>query len=99
MGHAPWLLWLVLYAAVWAFAPPMQAFAWMGNHWIWYGSAGLVAAWSGYIDFRFFRSILKSAPARAIRDLVLQRLICWISVLAWFLGSAGWQVVATKLGL
>jgi hypothetical protein len=99
MGHAPWSLWLVGFAAIWALVPPIRVFAWMADKSIWYGSAIAVMAWSGYIDFWFYRRVLKRPPARALRDLLLQRLIAWPLALFCFLASAGWQVVATRLGL
>src|SRR5450432_2588253 len=46
MGHAPWSLWLVGFAAIWAFVPTVQVFAWTGPKWIWFGTALAVMAWS-----------------------------------------------------
>jgi hypothetical protein len=99
MGHAPWSLWLVGFAAIRAFVPTVQVFAWMGAKWIWFASAFLAMAWSGYIDFHFFRTVLDRTAARAARDLVLQRLICWIGFLLIFLAPGAWSTLAPWLGL
>jgi hypothetical protein len=99
MGHGPWSLWLAGFAAIWAFIPAVQVFAWSAKGWIWYGSAFLVLVWSGYIDFCFFRFALERTPAQASRDLLFQRLICWIPALLCFLASSAWTVIAPRLGL
>ncbi len=99
MGHAPWSLWLIAFAAVWAFVPPIQVFAWTAKGWIWYDSALIVAAWSAYIDFWFFRCVLEETPVTAGRDLLLQRLICWSGGLLCFLASSAWTVVAPRFRL
>ena len=44
----------------------------------------MVLVWSGYIDFWFFRRIFGSTPARAVGDLLVQRVICWTAALAVF---------------
>jgi len=65
-------------------------------------SATLVAlaiAWSAYADFQFFRRNLKQSTWRAARDLVIQRAIAWTVGLTIFLGGAGYQTVASRLGL
>lgn len=97
MSHAPWSLGLVGYAAMWAFVPAVHIFTWTTS--VWYLPGLAVAAWSGYIDFCFYRSVIGSSLFQAIRGLLLQRLICWTGVAAVFLASAGWQVVAARLGL
>jgi hypothetical protein len=99
MDHGPWLLWLVGFAAVWAFIPAIQIFSSKALPRISYSSALFVIAWSGYIDFWFFRCVLEKTPARAGITLLLQRLICWISVFVCFLGSSIWPPLATRLGL
>jgi hypothetical protein len=73
-GFGPWLVWMLAFAAVWAFAPPLQAFVWAGLPAIPI-SAGLVMLWSGYIDFQFFRQVFQRTPAGALRTLLQQRVI------------------------
>jgi hypothetical protein len=97
-GHTAWLLWLIVFAAFWAFVPPVDAWRWAGNR-LWMPSAWLVLAWSAYVDFGFFRRVLGRSRARAWRDLLAQRLLCWAAALAIFLASSGLQVVDSALGL
>jgi hypothetical protein len=85
MGHGPWILWVLGFSALWSFAPPIQAFVWTGARWTLY-TLGLVAVWSGYIDFCFFRYVIRESPARAGRNLLLQRAISW-SLGAMILGG------------
>ena len=99
VGHGPWLLWLVAFAAMWAFISPIEVFEWRRTSWLWYSSALAVALWSGYIDFRFFRRVLARSPAGAGRDLMLQRAISWIGLAAWFVGPAAWSEALSRLGL
>jgi hypothetical protein len=98
-GHAPWLLWLIAFSAYWAFLPTVTAFTWPGRDRVWLYSAGLVAAWSAYVDFRFFRAALACTRRQAVRDLLLQRILSWTAALAIFLGPPGYQVIASRLGL
>ncbi len=99
MGHGVWFLWLIGFAAVWAFRPAPQAFEWFGRPWVRYGPVFAAIAWSGYIDFWFFRAVFARTAAGAARDLLAQRLICWTSALALFLAPAAWTVLAPGLGL
>jgi hypothetical protein len=99
MGHGPWLLWLVAFSAYWAFLPPVAAFSWPARNRIWFLSAEIVAVWSAYIDFCFFRCVLKCTVWQAGRDLLLQRSLAWSAGLFLFLGSSAIQVVATRFGL
>ena len=98
-GHAPWLLWLTGFAALWAFVSPVELFNWAHRSRAFDLTAAIAAAWSAYIDFWFFRNVLRKSHARAACSLVLQRLICWPAALFCFLASSGWQVASTRLGL
>jgi hypothetical protein len=98
-GHGPWLFWLAGFAALWAFVPAARVYRWTFAGWAWYGSALAVAAWSASLDYRFFRSVLRRSAGGALGSLLAQRAIAWVAGLAWFVGSAAWQVTATRLGL
>ena len=97
-GHAPWLLWLIAFSAYWAFLPTMAAASWPPRFSVWYFSAGIVAGVSACVDFRFFRLVLQCTPWQAARLLLLQRILAWGGGLAIFLGSSGYQVLATRFG-
>jgi hypothetical protein len=98
-SHTAWLLWVMAFAAMWAFVPAPTVFSWMFPRTLWFASAGLVLAWSAYVDFGFFRRVLGRPPGRAARDLAIQRLLCWAMGLAIFVAPGGWQVVASAIGL
>jgi len=99
VSNTPWSLWFTAFAALWALFPPARVFAWTGNPWPWYASALAVGLWCARLDFRFFRSVPGRTPARACRDLAVQRFIAWTGGVAWFMGPAAWQVVASRVGL
>lgn len=94
-GHGPWLLWLIGLCAIWCFVPPTRAFAFT-RVWL-YGASAIVIVWSAYIDFCFFRFIMGRNPARAGRDLLLQRLVSWTLILAIFGGPAIPPEIAARL--
>ena len=99
MGHLPWSLWVIAAAAEWAFVPTVTAYDWLKYRWVWELAAGVAFVWSCLIDFWFLRCVFQKTPFQAVRDLLLQRSIAWTAALAIFVGSGGWQVVATRLGL
>jgi len=75
-GFGPWLVWMLGISAIWAFTPPIHAFVRAGLPTI-LASVCLVTAWSGYIDFQFFRQVLRRTPGRAAWDLLQLRVIAW----------------------
>jgi len=100
-GHGPWSVSLIAVAAVASFIP-IQAGTWAAS------TSGLItlaataaaiAIWSGYIDFCFYRAVLGKARWTAVRALLLQRAIAWSLAVVYFLGNAGWPLVADRLGL
>lgn len=99
LALGPWALWLIGYAAVWGFVSPVRIYGWQNDHRIWSWAAGLAAIWSAYIDFWFFRVVMGAGPLRAGGSLLLQRSVCLAVCLVIFVLSAGWQVVASGLGL
>lgn len=98
-SHTPWLLWIVVFSAYWAFLPAEKAYVWFWWHNLWYASAGMVVAWSAYLDFRFFRTVLKRSRGQAARELLVQRALAWSAGAVIFVGTAGWQILATRFGL
>jgi hypothetical protein len=98
-SHTAWLVWVMTFAAIWAFLPAPTVYSWMFRKSLLYASAGLVFAWSAYVDFGFFRRVLGRPPVHAARDLAIQRLFCWAMGLAIFVAPGGWQVVASAMGL
>jgi hypothetical protein len=98
-SHTAWLLWVMAFAAIWAFVPAPTVYGWMFLKSFWFASAALVFAWSAYVDFGFFRQVLGRPPGQAARELAIQRLLCWAVALAIFVAPAGWQVVASAIGL
>jgi hypothetical protein len=100
-SHGPWSVSLIAVAAVASFIP-MQAATWTVS------TPGLItlsamaatiAIWSGYIDFCFYRAVLGKTGTSAVRALLLQRAIAWTLAVVYFLGNAGWPLVADRLGL
>lgn len=98
-SHTAWLLWLIAFTAIWAIVPTGRAYGWLEHKWLWYATVWAVMAWSAYLDFGFFRRVLERTPARAARDLAIQRALCWAVALAIFVAPGGWQTMASALGL
>jgi len=96
-GHGPWLLWLIGLCAIWSFVPPIHAFVFT-RVWL-YGAGAIVIVWSAYIDFCFFRFAMGKKPARASRDLLVQRLVSWTIIVAIFGGPAIVPELAAQLGV
>jgi hypothetical protein len=95
----PWSLWLCAFAAIWALIPPVRVFSWTQNPWFWYAPAMAVGLWTAWLDYGFFRSISQRSFLRACCDLAMERAIVWTAGIACFMGSAAWQVVASRFGL
>ena len=96
-GSAPWLWWLVSFAALRCLLTPLQAGA-PPQLLLDFVKATLVGvlAWSAYVDHRFFREVLL-APESA-RDLILQRAIGWTGGAVYFFGIAVWPVIVSGVG-
>ena len=98
VANAPWLLWLVAFAALRALQSPMQAAAppmalWPAIEL----SIVVVAVWSANVDRHFFREVLPD-PDGSGRDLILQRAIGWSCSVAYFFGIAIWPEIAGRIG-
>jgi hypothetical protein len=97
-GYSPWLLSLAGMCAIWSLLSPSAksldgtvSIVWLD------GGVALAIAWSLYIDFRFFRSVLRRTPAGAVRQLALQRLISWSLIMAIIGAPAIWSDIAGRL--
>jgi hypothetical protein len=97
MGHGPWVLYLLVFSAIWAFASPTDAFV-LTARWMW--SLLVVAlVWSAYIDFCFLRHVLPESAARAAGKLLALRIITWSVGLVIFGGGSLWPEIVRKLGI
>jgi hypothetical protein len=85
IGHAPWCLWFLVFAAVCSFTAPVDVFLWMHAAAFWCSFA-VALLWSAYIDYCFFRWIFQRSSAGAARALVLQRAVSWTLGFAIFGG-------------
>jgi len=97
MGHGPWVLWLLVMCAIWVFASPSHAF-FLTGHGMWF-LLGVVAVWSGYIDFCFLRYVLKESAKKAVGSLVILRVITWSVGLVIFGGGSLWPEMVRVLRL
>jgi hypothetical protein len=96
-ANAPWLLWLVAFAALRCLETPMQAAAPpLALSVAIKLSLVLVAAWSAYVDLQFFREVLPG-PAGGVGDLLLQRAIGWSCSAAYFFGIAIWPEIVGRM--
>jgi hypothetical protein len=97
-SFGPWMLWMVSFAAIWAFASPVNAFRWTGPRWDGYVLAA-IALWSCYIDFCFFRYVFQTTRQRAARDLFVQRAISWTLAAIIFGGGSLWSEIVRSLSI
>jgi hypothetical protein len=95
-GNAPWLWWLLAFAALRCLLTPFQAGA-PPQLLLDFVKTTLVGvlAWSAYVDYRFFRDVLR-APHSA-RDLILQRGIGLIGGAVYFFGIAVWPLIVGRI--
>ena len=95
-GNAPWLWWLLAFAALRCLLTPLQAGA-SPQLLLDFVKATVVGvlAWSAYVDYRFFRDVLL-AP-RSARDLILQRTIGLAGGTVYFFGIAVWPVIVGRI--
>ena len=97
-GYGPWLLWLVGMCAIWAsLSPSVKSFDGTVSI-VWLGAGGSLAiGWSLYVDFSFFRSVMGRSPARAARDLALQRVISWSLIMSIIAAPTIWSDITGRL--
>jgi hypothetical protein len=79
-GHAPWTLLLIAITGLLVSVP--LAYSWMILTRTAMAGIALVAGWSAYIDFCFFRAMFGASRRAALRDLVVLRAITWVIVFA-----------------
>jgi hypothetical protein len=97
LGNLLWMAALLAFAVAWAWAP--APFLYRRLVWARTIAAYLLVAYSGYVDYWFFRRVLGRERLAAARDLAIQRSLCWIPALTIWVGPAGWQMVGSVLGL
>jgi hypothetical protein len=85
LSNTPLFLALAGYTGLFAFAAPDRAFAWTNDGWLGNGIVVLMLLWAAYLDYCFFRVVLRRSPWSARADLVIQRLVSWGGVLLIFL--------------
>jgi hypothetical protein len=95
-GHLPWTMWILASAALFGLVPADRAF---GYSTAWRFSIVAPLVCSAWIDYGFFRRAIGASPRGALWRLAVQRTICWIPGAAIFVAPAGWQVVASALGI
>lgn len=95
MGYAAWSLWLLALAGIFACLNPIEAYRVTGPPW---GllSLAVVAAWSAYTDWCFFRCV---SPERVGRNFALQRVVSWGVGLAVFGGGSLWTGLRGIVGI
>jgi hypothetical protein len=91
-GHAPWLLWMVAFSMFWASVSSVQPRAVI---WIWEFSMVLIAIWSGYIDFYFFREVAGARKPGLL--LFVQRAVSWALFFVIVGGGALWPGLLEQL--
>ena len=97
-GYKPWLVWLAGMSVIWTLmSPSAKPLDWTISV-VWLDGGVVIAlVWSIYVDFHFFRSVLKRSTGRARRDLAIQRLISWGLILTVLGGPTIWQGLTGRL--
>jgi hypothetical protein len=82
VGHGTWTLFMTVLAASLAFLPPQTAWRLLTTMWL--VVLVVVLAWSGYVDFCFFRWVTGASRASATRRLLVHRLLTWTAIFIVF---------------
>lgn len=94
VGHRPWTLFAIAFAALGSLLSPWRVNAWSVPIVTGFEMLGvLVAIWSWFIDVSFYRDVLGRSQREATRAAITQRAICWPAICAWFFGYAAWPLV------
>jgi hypothetical protein len=93
-GLLPWILWLIVLAAVCSLVRPRAIGPLI---WPLEVSLAVPALWSFVVDFHFFREAMGRTAGAAFRDLLLYRLVAWGGATTYFLGIAIWYEVVPEL--
>lgn len=96
-GYGPWILWILAFSSVWAFASTQHAFIFGGPGSI-LPTAGLATIWSLYIDYRFFQRVLQRSRARAVWDVMRLWAMCWSVSIVIFGWGALWSEHMRMIG-
>jgi hypothetical protein len=97
-GYLPWLLWLIGICVIWSLlSPASNSLDWTISIVWMLGGVGCAVVWSLFIDFRFFKSVLKRNPAVAMRDVAMHRFISWTLILAVIGGPTIWSDITGRL--
>lgn len=91
-GYGPWILWALAFSYLWAFLPEELAlrFFWSGSVAV---AGGIVTLWSLYLDYRFFRVVLKREQLGAIWDVARFWSLSWCVCIVIF----GWSAVPSEV--
>jgi len=95
-GFGPWTWWMLATAAFWSLTPPEVAYRFVGA---WRTSFFVPLIASSWIDYRIFRSELQQSRVAAVSRLAVLRLLWWTPIAVLFVAPAGWQTVASALGI
>jgi hypothetical protein len=97
-GCRPWLLWLAGMCVIWTLMSPSTKSLDRTISVVWLGGGAVIAlAWSLYIDFQFFRSVLNRSPQKARRDLAIQRVISWALILPVLGAPTIWSEITGRI--
>jgi hypothetical protein len=100
-GTGPEWLFFLAFGLAAAFADPLAVYGWFGTtaeKVALFAIAAPLAAWSAYIDFWFFRTVLGQPPASTLARLLAQRALSWATLALYFAGMASAPFVARALG-
>jgi hypothetical protein len=95
-GLGPWTWWILASAAFWSLMPAQEAYRFVG---LWRNSFLVPLIWSCWIDYRIFRRGLKHSRGGALGRLAVERLLWWGPLAVVIVAPAGWQTVASALGI
>jgi hypothetical protein len=97
-GYKRWFLWLAGMSVIWTLtSPSAKPLDWTVSV-VWLiGGVVIALVWFLYIDFHFFRSVLKRSPALARRQMVIQRLISWGPILAVLGAPTIWSEITGRI--
>jgi hypothetical protein len=97
-GYRSWFLWLAGMSVIWTLtSPSAKPLDWTVSV-VWLDGGVVIAlVWSLFVDFHFFRLVLKRSPARARRQLLIQRLISWGLILAVLGAPTIWSEITGRI--
>ena len=81
-GHGAWTLTLIVLGLTMNIVSP--ALWWFLITRVWLVAAGVVIAWSVYVDYWFWRHYLRATPGQALGRLAIHRAVVWLFVFCFF---------------